>query len=130
MEMVKACGPTAFITILLGFLALACAVGAIAAAALAKNALRIAAPAVALLMSLAVIACGGLGMALGYTRTDQVAEMPDLSATMREQIREQGHAEAQGCLTLGAGIGALPLLLSSIALVVGLVRKPNAPRPA
>ena len=79
----------------------------------------------ALVASFLPVGLGAFGMFLGRSRVDTVLQSGAIDPTFVERIRIEGYKEADGCVTLGLGAGAFPMLVAfvAVALAVALARK-------
>lgn len=122
MDMIRECGFMAWVVLALGVLAVL--VGLIAlAVAIFKPRVGLALGVLALAVSCGVPGAGVAGTAYGRSVTESALSGPSVDEETKARIREQGHAEAAQCTTLGLGTGALPLLLSIAALGVAFFRR-------
>lgn len=81
---------------------------------------------VALVASMAPIGLGVFGMVVGRARVDAILQSGmalSLSPTDIERVREEGYAEANGCLTVGFALGALPLVFAFVAAAMAFGQK-------
>jgi hypothetical protein len=50
-----------------------------------------------------------------------------INPSQKALIKTEGYAEAQGCTRIGLGIGATPMLVGAVAVLVALLRRERAP---
>ncbi|MEZ4222416.1 MAG: hypothetical protein R3B13_15870 [Polyangiaceae bacterium] len=81
----------------------------------------------ALGIALTIPATGVIGTTLGRSKVDEVLTSGAIDPAMKERIRAVGYAEAKSCTTLGLTFGALPGLLSVIAVGLAFVRRGTRP---
>ncbi len=125
MEMFRECGWPAFVVLALAMVAVL--VGMVAlGVAIARPRAGLILGVVALATSCSVAAMGAGGTVIGKNATDRALSGAGVNPEQRERIRVVGYAEAGQCTSLGAGFGALPLVLAAAAIVVGLLRKKSA----
>lgn len=75
---------------------------------------------VAFVLALSPMAFGAFGMFYGRSIVDAAVSGELVDETQRVRIRTVGYREAGGCVPLGVGFSALPLLLAGAAVVIAL----------
>lgn len=75
---------------------------------------------VAFVVALSPLFLGVLGMFYGRSLVDTVVGMESIDPAQKVRIREQGYKEAGGCVSVGLGLTALPVLLAGSAVVITL----------
>lgn len=127
METFRECGWPAFVVLGLGGLAVLAGLVALAVA-IFKPRVGLVLGVVALAVSCSVPAMGAGGTVLGRSKVDEALSGGGIDPTHKERIRQVGYQEAGQCTTLGASLGALPLVLSLVALGVAALRRKPAPQ--
>jgi hypothetical protein len=122
MTMIHECGLISFAILALGGLALAVCLVAVALA-LWKPRVGLVLSVLAVAASCGVPALGVVGTMYGRSITEGAISGASIDPDVKARIREAGYAEAAQCTTLGAGTGALPILLSFAALSVAFLRR-------
>lgn len=120
MESFQECGWPAIAILLLSVLALGAGVVAIILAATRHPRAGVVLSGLALVMALGALAGGPLGAAYGRRFVDDVVSGESISPEQRERIREIGYAEAGKCIPVGLSLGAVPALISFVALGLSL----------
>jgi hypothetical protein len=120
-----ACGFASWLCMLCAMLAVPLCIAALALAFSRARGSKIVAV-LAFVASLMPMSAGLFGMLLGRAKVDKVLEMPGLTPQDKERIRQMGYEEANGCLTIGGVLGALPLVLGVTAVAVAFGRRPKA----
>jgi hypothetical protein len=73
------------------------------------------------------VGTGFLAQHTGLARTEEAIAGAAIDPSQKARIRAVGTVEAGRCVTVGAGTGALPFLLGTVAVALGLaLRKPSA----
>ena len=75
---------------------------------------------VAFVFALSPLFLGALGMFYGRGRVDDILRIESIDPAQKARIREEGYREASGCVSIGLGFTALPVLLGGTALVLAL----------
>ena len=122
LEAFKGCGWAAWLALLAGTVGIGS--GLVGAAMLSMKARGFAwiPGAVAVLLGFSAISVGLLGRAIGLARVKEVLSYPgvEIDATQREMIWRVGTEEANRCVTVGASLGALPIVIGAAAVGIGL----------
>lgn len=122
VEAFQNCGASAYLVLLLSMVALLIGLVALALVFSGSRAAKIVAG-LALAGALTAMGAGLLGAALGRKTVDEVLQSGAIDPEQHDRIRAVGYAEAAQCSDLGLGMGAVPLLLGGVALVVAFTRK-------
>jgi hypothetical protein len=117
-----ACGFASWLSLLCTILAVPLGIAAVGLAFSRARATK-AFAVIALVASLLPMSAGLFGMLVGRAKVDTVLDMPGITPSDKERIREEGYREANGCLTIGGVLGALPLVLGITAVAVAFGRR-------
>lgn len=123
------CGWASWLCLLLGLAGTCAAI--VGVALLASNGRRGSAVVGGVAIALAVLALGSgvVGRQAGLGNMEEaLAAVNDPSMVLR--IRAEGTQEANQCVFVGAGTGALPFLLGAMTLAIGFARKRDASGPS
>ncbi len=82
---------------------------------------------VAFVLALSPLFFGAIGMFYGRSIVDAAISGESIDPAQKARIRTEGYREAGGCVPLGVGFTALPLLLAGAAVVIALTftKKPD-----
>jgi hypothetical protein len=121
------CGWAAWLCLLIGLLGTC--VGVLGVALLATNR-RSAAQAVgafAIGVGILSFGAGVLGRVTGMRNVEAALSSGTIEPSLAAEIRAEGTHEAGQCVTVGAGCGALPVLLGALAAGIGLALQKEPP---
>jgi hypothetical protein len=120
----QSCGGTSWLVTLAAVLAIPFSALTFAFVVARARAAKILA-ATSLIVSLLPVGIGAVGVATGRAKIDAVLESGAIEPEFRERIRSEGYREADNCFLVGAVAGALPLVLSLLAVGLVFVRPPR-----
>jgi hypothetical protein len=115
----QACGAASWLVLLVAILATPLSIVGVGLALGRVRAARIVAG-IAVVVALLPVGIGAAGTVLGRAKVDAVLASAAIDPLFRERIRVEGYQEADGCTLIGLGFGALPLVMSLVALGLAL----------
>lgn len=120
-QAIRECGFWGYVALFLGFLGTAIGVGAVVAFALAKRRVALTLGVFALLAAMFSFGAGAAGRQLGRATVESI--LPLVAPDQAERLREAGYAEADQCVSVGGGAGALPVLLGLLGVLSGIASR-------
>jgi len=117
-QLFQQCGWPSWFSLLLGLVAFALSIVALAVALFRARARRFIAW-LALIVALLPLGVGALGMQLGRAKLERAISGGMIDPSQRERIRDLGYQEAESCVAVGGAFSAAPLLFALIAVVLG-----------
>ena len=117
----QGCGAASWLVMLAAIIAMPLSMFAIALAIGRVRTAKLVAG-IALIVALLPLGIGAAGMSFGRAKVDAVLASGAIDPTFRERIRVEGYKEADGCVLVGVGFGALPLIfaVAGVALTFAL----------
>ncbi|HEX7667720.1 MAG TPA: hypothetical protein VF407_24500 [Polyangiaceae bacterium] len=126
----KECGVTSFLILLLGIVGFVAALASLGVLLAVRNRrLAIGVSTLTLLVGVASLAAGAIGQAWGRHVVDQALSGSGIAFGETDVLRTTGYHEAQQCMNLGEGAGALPCLLGLVLLGASFLKKEDGAGP-
>jgi hypothetical protein len=120
------CGSASWLCLLLGLAGTGA--GILGVVLLASSGRRVSAIVGGVAVALGALALGSgvIGRQAGLGNTEEALAAVSADPSMVTRIRAEGRREANQCVVVGAGAGALPFLLGAITLGIGFALKNDA----
>ena len=80
---------------------------------------------IGLLVALSSLASGPMGMWNGQIKVERALAGPGIAPDLKQRIREQGDAEALGCLPVAGTLGSPALVVAIGAVALAVLRGRN-----
>lgn len=124
-ETFRNCGGASWLILLFSLLGIVISAVAALLSLLKVRTAAIVVSIIGLLVALSSLASGPMGMWNGQIKVERALAGPGIAPDLKQRIREQGDAEALGCLPVAGTLGSPALVVAIGAVALAVLRGRN-----